>query len=148
MPVCIGVLGLGSVFEKYGRLLEELVRGGRVSVTAVYDPDTSKRDREAARFDVRDVDNSPESLIAREDVDAVLVLTSMNEHGSLATAAYAAGKHVLVEKPMATSLPEAKQLLALSQSSDPTAGLCTAHPPLAHLQGDEPTAARRGGRPS
>ena len=42
----------------------------------------------------------------------------MNEHGSLALAALEAGKHVLVEKPMATSLEEARQLVELSRTSD------------------------------
>ena len=49
-------------------------------------------------------------MIESDDVDAVLVLTSMNEHGPLAMAGLAAGKHVLVEKPMATSLLEAAEL--------------------------------------
>ncbi|MFE4959476.1 Gfo/Idh/MocA family oxidoreductase [Streptomyces sp. NPDC056653] len=41
----------------------------------------------------------------------MLVLTSMNEHGSLARAALEAGRHVLVEKPRATSVQEATELL-------------------------------------
>ena len=46
-------------------------------------------------------------MCAHPDVDAVLVLTSMPEHGRLARAALEAGKHVLVEKPVATTLEEA-----------------------------------------
>jgi predicted dehydrogenase len=118
MPVRVGVLGLGSVFEKYGRMLEELVWADRVLVTAVYDPDRERQQRQADRFGVTHVDGSAESLVSRDDVEAVLVLTSMPEHGQLATAAYSAGKHVLIEKPMATSLPEAAELLKMSQSSE------------------------------
>jgi predicted dehydrogenase len=47
----------------------------------------------------------------------VLVLTSMNEHGPLALAGLAAGKHVLVEKPMATSLSEAATLVEAAGDS-------------------------------
>jgi predicted dehydrogenase len=57
-------------------------------------------------------------VIGHEDVDIALVLTSMNEHGPLARAALEAGKHVLVEKPMATSAEEAAQLLGLSERSE------------------------------
>jgi predicted dehydrogenase len=115
--VRVGVLGLGSVFEKYSRMLEELARRGRVQVVAVYDIVPAKRQREEVRFGVPASD-SAEDLISRPDVDAVLVLTSMNEHGPLGTAAYRAGKHVLIEKPMATSLDEAHKLVELSRSSD------------------------------
>jgi predicted dehydrogenase len=118
MPVRVGVLGLGSVFEKYGRMLEDLVWSDRVRVTAVYDPVREKQVKEAVRFDVTALDGSAESLIARQDVDAVLVLTSMNAHGRLGAAAYTAGKHVLIEKPMATSLAEAAELLSMAQCSD------------------------------
>ncbi len=118
MTVRVGVLGLGSVFEKYGQLLDELRREGRVQVTAVYDPRAGLAEAHAPRFGLRHLDRSAESLIDRDDVDAVLVLTSMNEHGPLGTAAYAAGKHVLIEKPMATSLDEAAKLLELSSSSE------------------------------
>lgn len=117
MPIRIGVLGLGSVFDKYGRLLEELGLEGRVQVTAVFDPRPDIRKDQADRFGIPDIVASPEDLVSRDDVDAVLVLTSMNEHGALGAAAYAAGKHVLIEKPMATSLAEAARLIELSQSS-------------------------------
>lgn len=118
MTVRVGVLGLGSVFEKYGQLLEELCREGRVQVTAVYDPRPGLSQAQATRFGIRSPDGSAESLIDRDDVDAVLVLTSMNEHGPVGAAAYGAGKHVLIEKPMATSLDEAAKLLELSSSSE------------------------------
>jgi len=114
----IGVIGLGSVFEKYGRLLENLVHGGRVEVVGVCDAVDERARAEALRFGLASADSDPDALIARDDVDAVLVLTSMREHGRLATAAYAAGKHVLVEKPMATTLEEAAELVRLSQESD------------------------------
>jgi len=61
--------------------------------------------------------NGPDDVVMAEGVDAVLVLTSMNEHGPLARAALEAGRHVLVEKPMATRLEEAAELLALAETS-------------------------------
>ncbi|MFN0284020.1 MAG: Gfo/Idh/MocA family protein [Kineosporiaceae bacterium] len=125
-PVRIGVLGLGSVFEKYGRLLAGLERERSAKVVAVYDPDAARCGTEAARFGITRRDTSAEGLIGRDDVDAVLVLTNMQSHGRLATAAYAAGKHVLVEKPMATTLDEAAELVRLSRSSDRTL-VCAPH---------------------
>lgn len=117
MPVRVGVLGLGSVFTKYGRLLDQLILEGRVQVTAVFDPRPQLRKAQAERFGIPDDVTSASSLVSRDDVDAVLVLTSMNAHGALGATAYKAGKHVLIEKPMATSLDQAAKLVELSQSS-------------------------------
>ena len=119
MAVRIGVLGLGSVFwTPYRTQIEKLEHEGRVEFVAGYDPDPRKRE---AASRVSDVDlTSPDAatLIERDDIDLVLVLTSMNEHGSLASHALETGKHVLVEKPMATSLEEAAALVELSKRSE------------------------------
>jgi predicted dehydrogenase len=115
----IGVIGCGSVFAgPYAAMVDRLAARGRVHVAAVYDVDERKRRGAAARYEVDPDLGDPTALIARDDVDLVLVLTSMNEHGALATQALKAGKHVLVEKPMATSLEQARPLLELSNRVD------------------------------
>src|SRR5258705_3774075 len=53
-------------------------------------------------------------LLKDPAIDAVIILTSMPEHARLAKAALTAGKHVLVEKPLATNLEDARQLLELA----------------------------------
>jgi predicted dehydrogenase len=58
-----------------------------------------------------------QDVIESDEVDLVLVLTSMREHGPITRAALEAGKHVLVEKPMAVSLEEAAQIVALAKNS-------------------------------
>ncbi|WP_326714982.1 Gfo/Idh/MocA family oxidoreductase [Streptomyces sp. NBC_01474] len=108
----VGVLGLGSVFQgPYSSLITKLQHEGRIELVAGYDPDPAKRATTAERFGADTSFTDGQELIDRADLDIVLVLTSMNEHGSLARAALEAGKHVLVEKPMATSLEEAAELL-------------------------------------
>jgi predicted dehydrogenase len=111
----IGVLGLGSVFYgPYMGMIERLAAEGRARVTAVYDLDEDKRRAAGLRLGLDPGLTAPEAVIESDDVDLVLVLTSMNDHGPLARAGLAAGKHVLVEKPMATSLEEAAALLQLA----------------------------------
>ncbi len=117
-PVRIGIIGLGRVFERYAAILDPLVRAGRAIVVAVYDPAQDRCDVASALFPGVECSVSAQDIIERDDVDAILIFTSMNEHGALTSAAYRAGKHVLVEKPMATSLSEAAELVELSQSSD------------------------------
>ena len=118
MSVRLGVLGCGSVFwTPYMHSIERLAQEGRVEVAAVYDVDAGKRRAAAARLGISPAVASDRELCEHPDVDAVLVLTSMNSHGRLARAALEAGKHVLVEKPVATSLAEAERVLAAAQAS-------------------------------
>ena len=118
MSLGIGVLGCGSVFAgPYVGMIETLGARGRVHVSPVYDVDEEKRRGAARRFGVSPDLSGPEDVIEADDVDIVLVLTSMNEHGPLARAALEAGRHVLVEKPLATSLEQAEELVELSRSS-------------------------------
>ena len=127
MALRIGVLGLGSVFAgPYLSLIERLRGEGRVELTAVWDPDPLKREVFGSRLDLDPSLPDERAVIERDDVDAVLVLTSMNEHGRLARAALQAGRHVLVEKPMATTLPEAEALLAEAADAPGTL-VCAPH---------------------
>jgi predicted dehydrogenase len=112
----IGVLGLGSVFwTPYRTLIKKLEDEGRVELAAGYDPDPAKREALGRVSGANTEFGDPRQLIERDDIDIVLVLTSMNEHGPLARQALTAGKHVLVEKPMSTDLEDAASLVALGR---------------------------------
>jgi predicted dehydrogenase len=114
----IGVLGLGSVFwTPYRNSIGALEQEGRVRLVAGFDPDSAKRDALARVAHADTTFANAEALMSRDDVDIVLVLTSMNEHAPLARAALRAGKHVLVEKPMATTLADGRALLEESWDS-------------------------------
>lgn len=57
------------------------------------------------------------AILARQDVDAVMLHTPNFLHADQAVAALGAGKHVLVQKPMATSVPEAKRMLRAAKEA-------------------------------
>lgn len=111
--VRLGVIGLGSVFEPYAALIRELIYEERVQVVATCDTEPSRAQR-VRRFLRQDAPFTADytELLARDDVDAVVILTAMPSHGEIAAAALAAGKHVLVEKPMAVDLEVAAALVA------------------------------------
>jgi len=114
----IGVLGLGSVFlGPYRRAILQLEQAGTARLVAAFDIDREKTKAVAAMYPSITTTATAPALIERDDVDVVLVLTSMNEHAALAEASLRAGKHVLVEKPMATRLDAAQALLELSLSA-------------------------------
>lgn len=56
-----------------------------------------------------------DALIARDDLDAVAIATPVSTHFHLARKALAAGKHVMVEKPMTATVAEAMELVALAE---------------------------------
>jgi predicted dehydrogenase len=71
----------------------------------------------AARFGVENVDDVGE-LLRREDVDVVYIATPPFLHHSRAMAALEAGKHVIVEKPLAMTVGQADELIAASRRRD------------------------------
>ncbi len=59
--------------------------------------------------------NLSDNVINNKNIDAVVVATPVSSHFDLASAALSHGKHVLIEKPMATSVAEAKMLIDLAK---------------------------------
>src|SRR5947199_972240 len=68
----------------------------------------------AARFGVENVDDVG-GLLSRDDVDVVYIATPPFLHHPQAMAALAAGKHVIVEKPMALTVPQADEMIAAAR---------------------------------
>lgn len=70
----------------------------------------------AARYGVA-LEESAASLIARDDIDAVVLATPHHVHATDAIAAFERGKHVLVEKPMATTIEDCDAMIAAARRS-------------------------------
>ena len=115
--VRIGIIGCGDVMAAYIYHAQILRGQGLVEVTYACDRREERQALMRQQYSVPAFTTDPAALLASDTVDAVLVLTSMPEHGSLATQALQAGKHVLVEKPMAVSLQEAQSLLESARKS-------------------------------
>jgi predicted dehydrogenase len=127
MSLGLGVIGCGSVFAgPYRGMIDRLHAAGRVHMSAVFDLDEEKRRGAAAYYGLDAELSEPAAVVERDGVDVVLVLTSMNEHGPLARLALEAGKHVLGEKPMATSLEQAAELVELARRG-PGMLVCAPH---------------------
>ena len=114
----IGVIGCGSVSDKYVPHVRQLnLQGLEAEVVIGCDANPGVEDKVRNRFKVKEFTSDYRDVLKRDDVDIVLVLTSMQEHGRLTAEALQAGKHVLVEKPMSMSLTEAGELLDMAKSS-------------------------------
>jgi predicted dehydrogenase len=105
----IGVLGLGGIACTHH--LPSLRRIPGVAVVALSDPDPRARERAAQLAPGAGRHDSAESLLACRDVDAVLISAPTHLHAELAGAAASAGKHIYIEKPLATSGAEASRIV-------------------------------------
>jgi predicted dehydrogenase len=93
----VGVVGFGTHAQRAH--VAHLQDAGRVGVTAVCDPSVEAR-RDAARL-VDTVHGSLDELLEHADVDALVVCSPDRYHADALARCVAAGKHVLVDKPLA-----------------------------------------------
>ncbi len=107
----IGVIGLGRAFTL---MLPTFAADSRVRLVAAFDPRAEATARAAADFGSR-VHPSVESLCADPAVDVVYVASPHQHHAAQVAAAAAGGKHVLVEKPMAITLADARAMIAATE---------------------------------
>ncbi|WP_343941017.1 Gfo/Idh/MocA family protein, partial [Pseudonocardia zijingensis] len=103
----VGIVGAGNISGQYSASLSRLPQ---LQVTAVCDLQADRAAELAARHEGATV-RTFEELLAADDVDAVLVLTLPATHAEVALAALAAGKHVYVEKPLAASVAEGREVV-------------------------------------
>jgi predicted dehydrogenase len=88
-------------------------------LVALADPRPERRAHMTAHYpDARVVEDHRQALSA--DVDAVAIATPPASHAALCLEALAAGKHVLVEKPMATSIADADAMIAAASAAGRT----------------------------
>ncbi|HYV04865.1 MAG TPA: Gfo/Idh/MocA family oxidoreductase [Blastocatellia bacterium] len=106
----VGIIGAGYIGGVHASLL---ARDERVIISAVHDIDIERADK-IARSTGALVAKDAAQLMDR--VDAVYVATPNTMHTALAIAAIDAGKHVFCEKPMATTLSDAKAILGRAQA--------------------------------
>jgi predicted dehydrogenase len=90
----------------------------RADIRAAAIADATPARQEIAREKGLHVHASTESLLADESIDAILVATPTAMHFDHAMAALRAGKHVMVEKPMAMNLAHATQMTNLAKSQN------------------------------
>jgi predicted dehydrogenase len=109
----IGIVGTGSIGRVHAR---HAARVG-LPVVAAWDPKSSAVDAFRSERPEVTVEPSLEKLLARVDVDGVVIAVPNHLHESLAVQALRAGKHVLLEKPMATSVAACDRIVEASRAA-------------------------------
>jgi predicted dehydrogenase len=117
-PVRVGIVGAG----RFTRLwhLPKLAATGAATVVALADPDPAALTDTAADLSGVATYADPDVMLASTDLDAVIVATPHAAHAAHVRAALLAGRHVLVDKPVATTAAEIQALDELAARH----GLC------------------------
>ncbi len=115
--VRIGVVGCGYWGPNLIRNFSALRPAGAVMAMAA-DRDPARRRSVAERFSGVEVVDDAAAIIDNPEIDAVALATPVRDHFEGARRALEAGKHVLVEKPLVTTLEEASELWRLANEHD------------------------------
>ncbi|QYM79223.1 Gfo/Idh/MocA family oxidoreductase [Horticoccus luteus] len=113
-PVGFGIVGLGMIAGFHARALAETTGAKLVGVVA---REAAKAQAFAAQHGGGWATDSVEELVARADIDVVIIATPSGAHLEPALAAIRAGKHVLVEKPIEISVERTDALLAAADAA-------------------------------
>src|SRR5688500_8406481 len=105
--VRIGVIGVGLFGGRHVAALSDIPY---VEVAAVADADAARLEEVATRYQVARRYANGLDLAADAELDAVVVATPEALHRAYVIAALEHGKHVLVEKPIATDVAEAEEM--------------------------------------
>lgn len=110
----VGVAQLSFWFVHAEEFCHRAIMTPGVDLVATWDGDVTRGRSHSARFGVR-FEPDLDRLLARDDIDAVSICAEPFRHPELAEAAAAAGKHILIEKPMAGSVEGARRIVAAQE---------------------------------
>lgn len=105
-PIGVGIVGFGSIGQVHAMALEQCPAARVVAV--------ARRHRDAAvaaRFPRVAWHTDYRALLRRDDIEIVAICTPNGDHAKQALDALAAGKHVVVEKPLALSLADGERVV-------------------------------------
>ena len=108
------VLGLGWFGEKH---CEALAAIPNVEIHALCTRNPERLAEVAKKFDVKKTFTSYDEMLADSEVESVSITTMWDQHAAPAVAALKAGKHVFLEKPMASTVPDCDAIVNAAQAA-------------------------------
>lgn len=119
--VGVGIIGAGGIAAAHAKAYQML--GAKAHLIGVADIDEERARAFARRYEVPVWSSEDEDLLKRDDIQIVSLCLPHHLHAPVAIAALQAGKHVLVEKPLAISLEEADAMIRAAQKAKRNLGV-------------------------
>ena len=114
MNLSVGLIGFGYWGPNLARAI---ATSEGCELAAISDADAIRLERASRRYPDARAFTDPIEMVTATDISAVVIATPADTHFDLARRALAAGKHVLVEKPMARTMAEATELIRIAQAA-------------------------------
>lgn len=111
--VRVAILGAGSICDYHTIGLQE----AGAEVVAVFSRTEAKAQEKAERFGIPHYSTDYQEILARDDVDAVVIATPDFSHEELAVATARAGKAIYLQKPMARNSQECLRIIEAAEES-------------------------------
>ncbi len=103
----VGIIGCGAVAEEYVKAFK---KDDRSEIRALVSRNRANAERYRDQHDLDcAVETDAAEMLRRKDTDIVVVCTPHNQHTKYAVAAAEAGKHIIIEKPVATTLEDMRK---------------------------------------
>ena len=117
MKIKVGLFGAGDIADLHASGIKNC---SSAELVGLFDIDNQKAQQKSDNYNCLSYD-SAESMLKDPLIDAIFVLTPLEEHFNCAINALNSGKHVLVEKPVSSSVDEIQQI---RESADNAGKLC------------------------
>ena len=116
-PIRVGIIGCGFAGCMHGLAYQPHIEAGTVKLVGACDIEEESAAKMAKEYDMEAHYTKWQDLVNSRDVDAVSICLPHYLHAEVAIAAAHAGKHVLCEKPMATSLEGCDRMMKAAKES-------------------------------
>ena len=110
MPVKFGIVGCGHIAKRHA---EHIIAHPEAELIACYDINSEKGKEFSQQFNIPFIPSLDE-LLAKKEIEILNICTPNGTHANLAIQSLDAGKHTLVEKPMALSTKECEEMITAS----------------------------------
>ena len=114
MRVRYGIIGCGAIGQR--RHIPEVAANPNAQLVALCDINGKRLVEMAGKYEVK-LAHADYRRLLKDDIDAVIIGTPNYLHAPMTIAALRAGKHVLVEKPMATTREEARRMIGAAKKA-------------------------------
>lgn len=112
----VGIIGAGKIAQV--RHIPEYINNGQAELLAICDKTISRAVDVAKEHNIPHVSDNYLDIVNSPEIDAISICTPNKEHWSIAVKALNAGKHVLIEKPIATTTEECREIYRLAAKNN------------------------------
>ena len=120
-PLRLGVIGCGAIARNVHLRNARRLRG--VEVVALADPSSAALEAAGRLAPRAGLHDNADALLARQDVDAVLVSAASSSHAMLAIAVLEGGRHLYLEKPVALTVADGERVAAAARAAPVVAAI-------------------------